>query len=101
MLVAALGIQDQDELIHQGIGHPQQFAVAAKLAEARESGVALSANGYILWPRVRGYTLSGTTLTLRVRPIIGPALPMTAEVQGSPERQALRQELERHIPAAA
>lgn len=78
------------------------MARGAQRLEVREGGLTLSPYGHTAWPRIRGYTLSDTTLTLRVRPLVGPALPVSAEVHGSLEqRQALRQELDRHIPAAA
>lgn len=70
--------------------------------EVREDGLFLAANGYTRWSRVIGYILDGTTLTVRIRPISGlPSWTARVELRcSSAERQALRQELDRHLPAA-
>ena len=55
----------------------------------------------VVWSRPVGYTLNKTTLTVRVRWRFGSFPPARVELRGSPEqRQALRQELERYVPAA-
>lgn len=110
VLVGALGLlnyltKHNPSWLGFGVGYCIYALVTAQgggRLEVREGGLVLSPYAHTAWSRIMGYTLSDTTLTVRIRSQFGPSWPVRAELRYSPaERQALIQALDRYIPAVA